>query len=71
MTQPDAQSMMKAAVAEAVHQLESAPRPTLAGLHQRYYWRGNFVLPEHVTARALAWNVARCLRRWPERTATQ
>jgi cob(I)alamin adenosyltransferase len=71
MTEPDAQSMMKAAVAEAVHQLERAMHPTLAGLRERYYYRGSFVLPEHITAGALAWNVARCLRRWPERTATQ
>jgi hypothetical protein len=40
-------------------QLEKRPHPTIPGLRERYYYRGAWVLPEHLTPKGLAWNIAR------------
>jgi hypothetical protein len=42
------------------------PGPAIAGLRRRYYYRGAFVLMEHLSPKALAWNVKRLSRREPE-----
>jgi len=46
-----------------IEQLANEPHDTIPGLRRRYYYRGNFVLLEHLTARGLAVNVARLRRR--------
>jgi hypothetical protein len=50
-------------VAIAIDQLASEPHDTIRGLRRRYYYRGAFILLEHLTARGLAVNVARLRRR--------
>jgi hypothetical protein len=50
-------------MAEVFRQLENRPHPTLSGLRERYYYRGAFILLEHLTPRAVAWTVARLHRR--------
>jgi hypothetical protein len=54
---------MKALMREAVLQMESRPHASLPGLRERYYYRGNFVLLEALTPKAVAWNVARLRRK--------
>jgi hypothetical protein len=50
---------MRELVAAAFDRLASEPHDTIQGLRRRYYYRGAFVLLEHLTARGLAVNVAR------------
>jgi hypothetical protein len=54
---------MRELVATTFDQLAHEPHDTIQGLRHRYYYRGNFVLLEHLTARALAANVERLRRR--------
>ena len=37
--------------------LAKEPHPTIAGLRRRYYYRGKFTLMEHLSPKALAWNI--------------
>jgi hypothetical protein len=53
----------QALVAIAIEQLATEPHDTILGLFRRYYYRGNFVLLEHLTARGLAKNIERLRRR--------
>ena len=46
-----------------IERLANEPHDTIPGLKRRYYWRGAFVLAEHLTPRGLAANVARLRRR--------
>ena len=50
-------------VAIAIDRLANEPHDTIQELRRRYYYRGAFVLLEHLTARGLAVNVARLRRR--------
>jgi hypothetical protein len=50
-------------VAIAIDRLANEPNDTIQGLQRRYYYRGCFVLLEHLSARGLAVNVARLRRR--------
>jgi hypothetical protein len=54
---------MRELVAAAFDRLTSEPHDTIQGLRRRYYYRGDFVLLEHLTARGLASNVERLRRR--------
>jgi low affinity Fe/Cu permease len=54
---------MHAVVREVIAQLEREPHDTILGLKRRYFYRRNFVLLEHLTARGLAANVERLRRR--------
>jgi hypothetical protein len=55
--------LMKALLRESVLQLESRPHAGFPGLRERYYYRGNFILLEALTPKAVAWNVARLHRK--------
>jgi hypothetical protein len=55
--------MMRKLVAAAFDRLVSEPHDTIPGLRRRYYYRGGFVLLEHLTARGLAANIERLRRR--------
>jgi hypothetical protein len=54
---------MTALVTAAVNLLENTPHDTLNGLRQRYYYRGGFILLEHLSPKALASNIARLRQR--------
>jgi hypothetical protein len=56
----------RALIAIAIDQLASEPHDTIPGLKRRYYYRGSFVLLEHLSPRGLAVNVER-LRHCGER----
>ncbi len=50
--------LMTTLVRVAIEQLKNRPHGSLPGLRERYYYRGNFVLLEALTPKAVAWNVA-------------
>ena len=54
---PEMTSPMTDAIAMAIDRLANEPHDTIQGLRRRYYYRGNFVLLEHLTAHGLAVNV--------------
>jgi hypothetical protein len=54
---------MRDLVTIAIDRLESEPHETIAGLRRRYYYRGSFILLEHLSAKGLAFNVERLRRR--------
>ena len=56
-------------VKTAVDLLANEPHDTIAGLKRRYYYRGKFILMEHLSPKALDWNVKRLKRREPEHAA--
>jgi hypothetical protein len=58
-----ARPTMKELLAAAFTALESRPHDTLGGLRQRYYYRGSFILLEHLTPKGLATVIARLRRR--------
>ena len=47
----------------AIERLANDPHDTIPGLRRRYYYRGAFVLLEHLSARGLGLNVKRLRRR--------
>jgi hypothetical protein len=56
------------AIAIAIDRLANEPHDAIPGLKRRYYYRGSFVLLEHLTARGLAANVERLRRGGDART---
>jgi hypothetical protein len=50
-------------IAITIDQLASEPHDTIPGLKCRYYYRGSFVLLEHLSPRGLAVNAERLRRR--------
>jgi hypothetical protein len=61
-TRDPVREQMKALLAAAFAALESRSHDTLGGLRQRYYYRGSFILLEHLTPKGLATNIARLRR---------
>jgi hypothetical protein len=54
---------LRALVVVAINRLANEPHDTVPGLRRRYYYRGNFILLEHLSERALTVNVKRLRRR--------
>jgi hypothetical protein len=54
---------LRGLMAEIFDRLANEPHDMIPGLRRRYYYRGNFVLLEALTARGLAVNVDRLRRR--------
>jgi hypothetical protein len=61
-TSDPVREQMKELLAAAFTALESRPLDTLGGLRQRYYYRGSFILLEHLTPKGLATVIARLRR---------
>jgi hypothetical protein len=58
-------------ISAAIDQLSNEPHDTIPGLRRRYYYRGSFVLLEHLTPRGLSTNVERLRRRGEAEHATR
>jgi len=58
-----ARNQMTAVMDAVFERLVNTRHDALEGLRERYYYRGSFILLEHLSSKALAWNITRLRRR--------